>query len=90
MSKVTVEMLEYIADKIENTGSYEVSVDAEYSGRGMYGRTTPALITDAPALFVGMLIGEAIAEEQGGWHAVYADDDLLGRTDSMGLGKVYY
>ena len=70
----------------------------DYSGRGMYGKTTPAIITDEVPLSTNLGILNAIADL--GEQKVnemshrdflrYANQFLLRRSASMGLSFVYY
>lgn len=70
----------------------------DYSGRGMYGETTPAVITDEILLSTNLGILNAIADL--GDQKVnemshrdflrYAKPFLLRRSDSMGLSFIYY
>ena len=82
----------------------------DYSGRGMYGRKTPAIVTETSTSSLGTaIILAATSLYFDAWVRVNdMDDNLgayevgefiidfhdnfkgLGRSDSMGLGMVYY
>lgn len=59
---------------------HDTTFRPEYSGRGMYGKTCPAIVTDAPAAVVGAAVIEA-----GG--SMY---DVPSRSDSMGRGSMVF
>lgn len=68
-----------IAEAIEDEG-YDAEVREEYSGRGMFGRTVPAIVTDAPLTMIGWAAGTLDIS----W------DEVPTRTDSMGRQTVVY
>jgi hypothetical protein len=57
----------------------EIDLREEYSGRGMYGRTVPAIVIDNPT-WIGYAAGALGIEPR----------DIPQRTDSMGLSTVVY
>lgn len=65
-----------------------------YSGRGMYGKECLAIDGDDINLMqLGFIMGQQVAEERQYLHTkVFVDEsDMSGmRSDSMGLGMVYY
>ena len=65
----------------------EVSYDRAYSGRGMYGETTPAITCDS-----GCMVGWAImvVAEDFGLDLREARRYLPQRSDNMGLSTVWY
>ena len=73
----------------------EAGEDAEfrpdYSGRGMYGSTCPAIVTGMPAVKVGILfmVGyqDVVGMDSDPGNAMF---DAPTRSDSMGLDTVYY
>ena len=77
----TLECAQYVANRLEEEG-YEGDVREDYSGRGMYGKTAVAICTDAPGTLIGMFVGE--------YNAQGFDARPPTRTDSMGLGRVFY
>ena len=80
-SKVFEMVCEYIQDN-----GYDCSFRENYSGRFMYGREVPAIVTDAPATLVGFLISEVLAD-----NGIEVDADYVDlQEDSMGRQKVYY
>lgn len=60
---------------------YEATVDEEYSGRFMYGKTVPAIVTNAPAAVVGFAVAEMTENDF---------REVPTRSDNMGLQMVYY
>ena len=89
-------MDKHIAEGIEEGAQdfgKEVEVREDYSGRGMYGETTTALIaSDISDVIVGMIQYAVYMKEEENDDAI----DLLCetveylRTDQMGLGIVVY
>ena len=88
----TVELLEESGD--------DAALRSDYSGRGMYGDTCPAIVTDASGVKVGILFAVAYSEiarevEGGDFEFGYCDPyDIYGnaplRSDNMCLSAVYY
>lgn len=88
------------AAEILRSEGYEASVQEDYSGRGMSGRTTPAIVTDAGGVRVGWAIATAAAyvlDMKGDDMDSVIDaletqmDDLLpGRSDNMGRDAMVY
>jgi hypothetical protein len=80
-----LELAQALADEIEGA-----EVDKRYSGRGMYGSETAAVIT--PERLGPGRIAEAVLEVQR-WHSL--DESVIAevsrlREDSMGMGSVIY
>lgn len=70
---------------------HEAQFRADYSGRGMYGRTCEAIVTDAPAALVGYIIACAIHVATDGEGNMEDHIELIPmRSDNMGLSMVYY
>lgn len=68
----------------EYHGDGSASLYPDYSGRGMYGKTTPAIVTGLSGVKVGIAIACTMEEP-------YDALDLVFFTDSMGLtDSVYY
>ena len=63
-----------------NVHGYDSTVLPDYSGRGMMGRSTVAIATNAPAILLGLLCAKAGLGVK----------DLPTRTDSLGGDTVYY
>lgn len=90
-----LELFRQVVSILDEAGN-ESSLEEEYSGRGLYGKTVPAIVTDAPAALIGWAFCMALAEQEkidSEWPA-----DSIGevygliprRTDNMGLSYVYY
>lgn len=75
------EQAERIVDGMSMHG-VDADLREDYSGRGMYGETTPGIIV--PEVNDLMAIGFAAAEEE------IAYRDLPRHIDSMGLGFIAY
>ena len=71
-----------------NDEGYDAEVREDYSGRGMYGKTTPAIVTEAPAALVGYAIG--LVAEDLALTDCNPKDLVPVRSDNMGLQMVYY
>lgn len=79
---------------------YESSLREDYSGRAMFGNTTPAIVTDANGPIIGLAIVHGIIQ----WYEETVDsevdwedaikynalDVMPRRSDSMGLSTVWY
>lgn len=86
-----VEIFEEACEILSNENSAEVR--EEYSGRGMGGRSKPAIVSDANPMKVSLAITQA-------YHFQYNQDGDIDfcelteimpmRIDSMGLSTVYY
>ena len=94
MSEV-LEAFRQAAEVLEGEG-YECEVREAYSGRFMYGGTTPAIVTDAPASAVGAAFVMGYVYSLGDewdidaysstiWDAVPKREDSMGRS-----ARVYY
>lgn len=79
---------EDVVSFLENEG-YESSFREDYSGRGMYGQTTPAIVSDASGGVVTEAILEVAVE---GYDMSFAEAKQLTfkNSDNMGLDMVYY
>jgi hypothetical protein len=82
MTKFNLDCARYVGAALEDDG-YEGDVRETYSGRGMYGATCVAIVTDAG----GVRIGELVAE-----YNQSSGESVCGptRSDNMGLSYVYY
>ena len=70
---------------------YEADYRPDYSGRAMYGDTTPAIVTDAPSAKVGWAVCIAVRNEHNEQDAIdLAERIVPHRSDNMGLSMVYY
>jgi hypothetical protein len=69
--------------------SCEIEVREDYSGRGMYGKSTAAIVCDESNMFEAIAgIMESGDEEE---REYVADNIRYGfKTDSMGYSTVYY
>lgn len=56
-----IELYRAAAEMLEAEG-WESSAQEAYSGRGMYGTTCPAIVTEAPAVVLGMALAMAMDE----------------------------
>ena len=75
---MTLEQAERAVEILHAAGHHEAEVYPDYSGRGMYGRTTPAVVCDC-LLAAGMALGQAGLDPS----------DRL-RQGTMGRGWVVY
>lgn len=84
------DIIELIEDAMYRA-SIEDDVDllTDYSGRGMYGRTCPAVVTDSET-FHRLLVGIAFACAEQGRTIDDASQFANAHTDSMGRDTVYY
>ena len=98
---MTKELAEFLRDATNHCGQQEIDVRENYSGRGMYDRTTYAVVVDNPMeLMINVVqhIRETIEnmEDQGKNFRLYefipeVSDVAALRTDSMGRsGTVIY
>ena len=72
---------------------WEASVRPDYSGRGMFGQTTPAIVTGAPGAMVGWAISRVLVESDPDDGSEGLDEALRAipkREDAMGRDTVYY
>lgn len=76
---------------------FEASVMVNYSGRAMFGKTVPAIVTDAPGTMVGWAVMAAVVDiraRRGDTDAVSlldgSDHAIPRKIDNMGLSFVYY
>lgn len=67
---------------------YDAVLHAAYSGRAMYGGTTPGISTEFPLTIVGWAITCAVVERGG--DAEDAEEFIPERSDSMGLSTIVY
>lgn len=82
---LSVEQVEALVQAMQ-TLDVEAEVDPNYSGHGMYGRTTVAIVSDDSRAMAALAFAAGqLAEETG-----IEFEDLPTRTDSMGRGVVIY
>lgn len=74
-------------DILQDEG-YDARFRPDYSGRAMFKHTTPAIVTDAPAVYVGAAVYAAAIDVRS--DECWAWDAVPGRQDQMGLQRVYY
>lgn len=69
--------------------NYDIRVEEDYSGRGMYGKTTAGIVCEECDIFEAIAgIMEYGDQEE---REYVADEIRRGfRTDSMGLSTIYY
>lgn len=85
-----LELAKMIVDALEQNGD-EAELRKDYSGRGMYGKTTAAIVTEASPILIGFLAAQSICDNEGEEGLFDFDTrDLPKQSDSMGLSKVYY
>jgi len=85
---MTKRQAEFFKNAAEEVG-LDIEVRDEYSGRGMYGKTTYAIITDSITDLIPALLCHAAYD----YVDIVADglfDNFKLRQDSMGLGIVLY
>ncbi len=88
---------EKVVEFLQDNG-YEAEVREDYSGRGMFGKTTVGIETNAPGTLIGWLVAKSIIDENYGDAEAGVDAlddfnfrrDLPMRWDSMGLAMIYY
>lgn len=83
--------LEHAAHILNDRG-YSTSYQSNYSGRGMYGRSTPAISCDSDAP-VHAAIVEALVTSSGIGHEEMLDilyELFPLKTDSLGFQVIYY
>lgn len=80
---MTSEQVVIIEEHLTMRG-YDCRVDLAYSGRGMYGKTCAAIITDDSLVRITAEIGWLFAEKR--WLPITLPDSW----DSMGMGWVIY
>lgn len=70
---------------------HDADMMSDYSGRGMYGSTTPAIVSNASGPMVGWAVTVAVDRKFSGEKTF---EDVLylipTRSDNMGLDMVYY
>jgi len=89
------EVLEATVRRLQDMG-FEADLRAEYSGRGMFGKTVPGIVTRAPGVLVGLCIAGAVIEVASGGIERPDPEDIdfvdyqLRHEDGMGLSTIYY
>lgn len=76
------------ACEILQEADHSASMREEYSGRGMYGATCPAIVTDAAGPLVGWAVTVAAGDQN-----ISLDDAVLEvptRQDNMGRDEMVY
>ena len=95
---MTKEMAEFLKEASENAGN-ECDIREDYSGRGMYGRETYAIVVNSETHLISDLVqymAESVCdtnegEENQGWCGGQIPDSDGGlRVDSMGRDVVIY
>lgn len=91
---LSVEQAETLVKDMQDLLDVEAEVRPDYSGRGMFGSTVTAIVSDDPraqfalAYVAGRI--NVIEEERGVSYPAFNFEDLPTRTDSMGRGVVIY
>lgn len=91
MSNAKLEIFEKTVELLNEDGSDIAAVIPDYSGRGMYGETTPAINTfnqEVSAIEIGVYM--AVAMEELGYGPLEEVDIIPQHVDNLGLGMVYY
>jgi hypothetical protein len=88
-----IETLELLAEKADNIGVYAL-VRKQYSGRGMYGKTVPAIVVARRATFLrlALLVGDELkhADETGDKLINFLEDIAKYTVDNMGRDFIFY
>lgn len=79
---------EEAVDRLQSEG-YEASTRSDYSGRAMYGKECPAIVTDAPGTVVGAKVVEAILDIEEAQVEPFIGF-IPRRSDGMGRDQVVY
>ena len=74
-------------DILEGQG-YDADLREDYSGRGMYGKETAGIVTDASGPMVGLAV--AIALKDRGYSLASNADFVPTSVDSIGLSTIFY
>lgn len=87
-----LEVYEEAVEVIDEPGRYHAELRAEYSGRAMYGRTVPAIVTNAPGTIVAWAIMCVLAERFDNCCDLQVESESYIPTgqDQMGMDRVYY
>ena len=81
----------YAIQNAANEDGVELDLRDSYSGRGMYGKTTFAIVADSHGKLFGAIAYAASEMEPGSDEASDFCDDCRGfRIDSLGRGIVVY
>lgn len=88
MSEVTRAAIYREACKILEDDGHEGDFRPDYSGRGMYSDTCPAIVSDAGAAIVGHAVCTALVSS--GMALEQTRHLVPLRTDNMGLSMIYY
>jgi hypothetical protein len=82
-----------VAEVVAGSSSYNADIREDYSGRGMYGKTTAAIVMEEPAGLVHAFVVAALEAEREG-DGDLADDIAKAakrlRTDQLGRSVVVY
>jgi hypothetical protein len=86
---MTEEQAKFFEEALDHDGVTPVEIRDDYSGRGMYGKTTYAVVVDSACDLIPSLLRHAAHN----YVEVVAEgifDDFELRQDDMGLGIVLY
>ena len=92
-----LDFAEKVVDMLQNFG-VEAELRTDYSGRGMMGKTTAAIVTDAKngpliGYYAALVIAEAEKDGDDGVEAIQdfdAKSELPRFCDTMGLSVIFY
>lgn len=85
---IKLKVYEEAVDLLQQEG-YEASTRDDYSGRAMYGKTCPAIVSDAPVPKVGAAVAQAMVDLEE-CHDTPIMSLIPGRSDGMGRDQVVY
>jgi hypothetical protein len=90
-------LAKFIAQKIEDLTGEEVDIRENYSGRGMYGENTAAIVTNRPLEIADTMVHayldafpDEIDELQDAMNEEEGPDFDGFKSDSMGKGYIFY
>lgn len=90
---MTKEFAQFLVDATENAGNQEIKLREDYCGRGMYNRTTCAVIVDNPLQLISDIVTffkEGIDINQKTWEGKEIPDPDSLVMDQLGMGYVIY
>jgi len=80
------EHAEFFKEALDNDGVYPIEIRDNYSGRGMYGKTTFAVVVDSVCDLIPALLRQAQEDPE----SIPDVSTFTLRQDNMGLGVVLY
>jgi hypothetical protein len=84
-----------IAEMLVTNSDGRLTLQAQYSGRYMFGATTAAVVGDAPALLAAVVLATAQTYSDPSPSVVIDPDDLAAElgdlsSDDLGLSTIWY